>query len=55
MVVERLDVPCDPGSTLTLPISFCGIQVKGEYEWRRFVLYGRQDFTDYSIVVLSDE
>ncbi|MFS7961226.1 hypothetical protein Hanom_Chr08g00712481 [Helianthus anomalus] len=51
---EKLIVPCDSGSTSTLPIIFCGIQVKGEYGWRRFVLDGRQGFTDHSTVVPSD-
>ncbi|KAF5822430.1 hypothetical protein HanXRQr2_Chr01g0026401 [Helianthus annuus] len=41
------------GSTPTLPIIFCGIQVKGEYGWRRFVLDGRRGFTDYSTVMPS--
>ncbi|MFS7921401.1 hypothetical protein Hanom_Chr03g00236361 [Helianthus anomalus] len=41
VVRERLGVHCDPGSTPTLPIIFYGIQVKGEYGWHRFVLYGR--------------
>ncbi|MFS7949323.1 hypothetical protein Hanom_Chr06g00570191 [Helianthus anomalus] len=27
--------------------------MKGGYGWRRFVLYGRRGFTDYSIVVTS--
>ncbi|MFS7904613.1 hypothetical protein Hanom_Chr01g00038151 [Helianthus anomalus] len=51
---ERLGVSCNPSSTLTLPTILCGIQVKGKYEWRRFVLDGRRDFTDYSIGVPSD-
>ncbi|MFS8005388.1 hypothetical protein Hanom_Chr13g01236821 [Helianthus anomalus] len=50
---ERFGVTCDPGSTRTLPIIFCGIQVKGEYGWRRFVLDERRGFTDYSTVVPS--
>ncbi|KAF5791816.1 hypothetical protein HanXRQr2_Chr09g0399121 [Helianthus annuus] len=53
VVGEKLDVPCDPHSTPTLPIIFYDIQVKGEYRWRRFVLDGRRDFTDYSTVVPS--
>ncbi|MFS7984058.1 hypothetical protein Hanom_Chr11g00982041 [Helianthus anomalus] len=53
MVGERHGFPCDPGSTPTLPIIFCGIQVKGEYGWRRFILDGRRGFTDYSTVVPS--
>ncbi|MFS7946207.1 hypothetical protein Hanom_Chr06g00533291 [Helianthus anomalus] len=53
VVGERLGVPCDPGSTLTLPIIFCGIQVMGEYGWCRFVLDGSRGFTDYSTVVPS--
>ncbi|KAF5822984.1 hypothetical protein HanXRQr2_Chr01g0033321 [Helianthus annuus] len=40
-------------STLTLSIIFYGIQVKGKYGWRRFVLDGRRGFTDYSTVVPS--
>ncbi|MFS8031855.1 hypothetical protein Hanom_Chr17g01550831 [Helianthus anomalus] len=43
----------DSGSTITLPIIFCGIGVKGEYGWRRFVLDRRRSFTDYSTVVHS--
>ncbi|MFS7901751.1 hypothetical protein Hanom_Chr01g00003381 [Helianthus anomalus] len=39
---ERLGVSCDTGSTPTLPIIVCGIQVKGKYGWRRFVLDRRQ-------------
>ncbi|MFS7977231.1 hypothetical protein Hanom_Chr10g00901631 [Helianthus anomalus] len=62
VVREKLGVPCDPGPTHTLPIIFFGIQVKGEYGWRRFVLDGwrrfvldgRRGFTDYSIVVSLD-
>ncbi|KAJ0637566.1 hypothetical protein HanOQP8_Chr17g0675381 [Helianthus annuus] len=54
VVREKLGVPCDPGPTPTLPIIFFGIQVKGEYGWRRFVLDGRRGFTDYSIVVSLD-
>ncbi|MFS8031113.1 hypothetical protein Hanom_Chr17g01541941 [Helianthus anomalus] len=53
VVVKRLDIPCDLGSTLTLPIIFCGIQVKGEDGWRLFVLAGGEVFTDYSTVVSS--
>ncbi|MFS8003820.1 hypothetical protein Hanom_Chr13g01218361 [Helianthus anomalus] len=53
VVMERLGVHCNPGSTPTLPIIFCSIQVKGEYGWRWFVLDGRRGFTDYSIVVPS--
>ncbi|MFS7967702.1 hypothetical protein Hanom_Chr09g00788831 [Helianthus anomalus] len=41
-----VSVPCDPGSTPTLPIIFCGIEVKDEYGWRQFILDGRRDFTD---------
>ncbi|MFS7923152.1 hypothetical protein Hanom_Chr03g00257331 [Helianthus anomalus] len=37
VIGERLSVLCDPYLTLTLTIIFCGIQVKGEYGWRRFV------------------
>ncbi|MFS8026561.1 hypothetical protein Hanom_Chr16g01488151 [Helianthus anomalus] len=51
VVGEILGVPCDPGSTPTLPIIFYRIQVKGEYGWRQFVLDGRRGFTDYSIVM----
>ncbi|MFS8006486.1 hypothetical protein Hanom_Chr14g01249711 [Helianthus anomalus] len=51
VVGERLGVTCDPCLTPTLLIILCGIQVKGEYGWRRFVLDGRQGFTDYSTVV----
>ncbi|MFS7948583.1 hypothetical protein Hanom_Chr06g00561621 [Helianthus anomalus] len=47
MVGKRLGVPSDPGSTPTLAIIFCGIQVKGEYGWCRFVLDERRGFTDY--------
>ncbi|MFS8024976.1 hypothetical protein Hanom_Chr16g01469601 [Helianthus anomalus] len=38
-----------------LPLTniFCGIQVKDEYGWRRFVLDGRRGFTDYSTIVPS--
>ncbi|MFS7923681.1 hypothetical protein Hanom_Chr03g00263631 [Helianthus anomalus] len=54
VVREKLGVPCDPGPTQTLPIIFFGIQVKGEYGWRPFVLDGRRGFTDYSIVVSLD-
>ncbi|MFS7987011.1 hypothetical protein Hanom_Chr11g01016981 [Helianthus anomalus] len=69
MVGEKLSVSCDPALTPTLLIIFCGIQVKGKYGWRRFVLDGRLGFTDgwrrfvfngrrgfndYSTVVLSD-
>ncbi|KAJ0502198.1 hypothetical protein HanHA300_Chr11g0410071 [Helianthus annuus] len=53
VVVERLGVFCDPSSTSTLPIISRGIQLKGEYEWRRFVLGGRRGFTNYSTVVPS--
>ncbi|MFS7949688.1 hypothetical protein Hanom_Chr06g00574521 [Helianthus anomalus] len=41
VVEERLSVSCDSVSTHTLPIIFCGIQVKGEYGCRWFVLDGR--------------
>ncbi|MFS8030428.1 hypothetical protein Hanom_Chr17g01533891 [Helianthus anomalus] len=54
VVGERLGVPCDSGSTLTLSIIFCVIRVNGEYGWRRFVLDGRRGFTDYSTVMPSD-
>ncbi|MFS8022616.1 hypothetical protein Hanom_Chr16g01441611 [Helianthus anomalus] len=37
VVFCRLGVSYDT-STLTLSIIFCGIQVNGEYVWRRFVL-----------------
>ncbi|MFS7976892.1 hypothetical protein Hanom_Chr10g00897681 [Helianthus anomalus] len=50
-VGEKLGVHSDPGSIPTLPIIFCDIQVKGEYEWRRLVLDGRRGFNDYLIVV----
>ncbi|MFS7988158.1 hypothetical protein Hanom_Chr11g01031361 [Helianthus anomalus] len=53
VVVERLGVSCDQGSSPTIPIILCGIQMKGEYGWRRFVLDGRQGFTDYSTFVPS--
>ncbi|KAJ0535364.1 hypothetical protein HanIR_Chr09g0429871 [Helianthus annuus] len=43
-VGERFGVPCDPGSIATLLIILCGIQVKDEYGWRRFVLDGRRGF-----------
>ncbi|MFS7914390.1 hypothetical protein Hanom_Chr02g00152791 [Helianthus anomalus] len=32
-------------------IILCGIKVKGEYGWRRFVMDGRRGFTNYSTVV----
>ncbi|MFS8023307.1 hypothetical protein Hanom_Chr16g01449931 [Helianthus anomalus] len=51
IIGERRGVPCDSGSTLTLPIIFCGIKVKSECGWRRFVLDGMRGFTDYSIAV----
>ncbi|MFS7991325.1 hypothetical protein Hanom_Chr12g01069441 [Helianthus anomalus] len=54
VVEEKFGVSCDSDSTLTLSIIFYSIQVKGEYEWRRFVLDGRQGFTDYFIVMPSD-
>ncbi|MFS7921098.1 hypothetical protein Hanom_Chr03g00232711 [Helianthus anomalus] len=44
---------CDLGSTLVVPIIFCGIQVTVEYGWRRFVLVGRRVLFDYSNVVPS--
>ncbi|MFS7918335.1 hypothetical protein Hanom_Chr03g00199771 [Helianthus anomalus] len=53
MVGEKLNVSYDLDSIPTLSIIFCGIQVKGEYGWRRFVLDGRRGFTDYSNVVPS--
>ncbi|MFS8003169.1 hypothetical protein Hanom_Chr13g01210731 [Helianthus anomalus] len=53
VVGERFGVTCDLGSTPTLPIILCGIQVKSEYGWRRFVLDRRRSFIDYSIVVPS--
>ncbi|MFS7986893.1 hypothetical protein Hanom_Chr11g01015601 [Helianthus anomalus] len=55
VVGEKLGVSYDPGSTPTLPIIFCGIQAKGEYGWRWFVLDERRGFTDYSTVVPSGE
>ncbi|MFS7954955.1 hypothetical protein Hanom_Chr07g00636761 [Helianthus anomalus] len=51
--MNLLGVPYDPSSTPTLPIIFCGIQVKGEYGWCRFVFDGRRGFIDYSTVVSS--
>ncbi|MFS7931029.1 hypothetical protein Hanom_Chr04g00351171 [Helianthus anomalus] len=51
VIEERFGISCDLSSTPTLPITFCGIQVKGEYGWRRFVLDGRRAFTDYSTVI----
>ncbi|MFS7923536.1 hypothetical protein Hanom_Chr03g00261861 [Helianthus anomalus] len=45
-VGEKLGVPCDPAFTSTLHIIFRGIQVKGEYGWRWFVLDERRSFTD---------
>ncbi|MFS8017551.1 hypothetical protein Hanom_Chr15g01381741 [Helianthus anomalus] len=51
MVWKKFGVSCDPGSTLTLLIILCDIQVTGEQGWRRFVSDGRRDFTDYSTVV----
>ncbi|MFS7902405.1 hypothetical protein Hanom_Chr01g00010911 [Helianthus anomalus] len=54
LVEERLSVPWDPDSTLTLHIILCGIQVKGEYGWRWFVLDGRRAFTGYSTVMPSN-
>ncbi|MFS7901739.1 hypothetical protein Hanom_Chr01g00003261 [Helianthus anomalus] len=53
MVGKRFGVSYDSSSTLIHPIIFCGIQVKSEYGWRRFVLDGRRRFTDYSTVVSS--
>ncbi|MFS8020116.1 hypothetical protein Hanom_Chr15g01411771 [Helianthus anomalus] len=44
MVGKKLGVPCDPGSTPTLPIIFCSIQVKDEYMWRWFILDGKRSF-----------
>ncbi|MFS7964646.1 hypothetical protein Hanom_Chr08g00752791 [Helianthus anomalus] len=51
---QKLDILCDLGSTVTLPIIFCGIRVKGKYVWCQFVLDGRRGFTDYSTVVPLD-
>ncbi|MFS7901203.1 hypothetical protein Hanom_Chr00s178887g01831341 [Helianthus anomalus] len=53
VVREKFGVLYDTGSTLSLLIIFCCIQVNGEYGWRRFVLDGRRGFTDYSTVVFS--
>ncbi|MFS7990883.1 hypothetical protein Hanom_Chr11g01064161 [Helianthus anomalus] len=53
MVVKRLGVLCNPNSTPTLSIIFCGIQVKGEYGWRWFVLDRSRVFIDYYTVVPS--
>ncbi|MFS7993106.1 hypothetical protein Hanom_Chr12g01090171 [Helianthus anomalus] len=55
MIEEKLVISCDQGSTHILLIIFYGIQVKGEYRWRRFILDRRQDFTDYSTVVPSEQ
>ncbi|MFS8025359.1 hypothetical protein Hanom_Chr16g01474011 [Helianthus anomalus] len=54
MLGEKLSVFCDTGSTPTFLTIFCGIQVKDEYGWRRFVLDGRRHFTDYSTIVSSN-
>ncbi|MFS7990596.1 hypothetical protein Hanom_Chr11g01060671 [Helianthus anomalus] len=53
MVGERLGVSCNPNSTSTLSIIFCGIWVNGEYGWRWFVLDMSRCFIDYSIAVPS--
>ncbi|MFS7990535.1 hypothetical protein Hanom_Chr11g01059901 [Helianthus anomalus] len=53
MVEERLGIFCNPNSTPTLSIIFCGIRVKGEYGWRWFVLDMSRCFIDYSIAVHS--
>ncbi|KAJ0602459.1 hypothetical protein HanIR_Chr03g0139961 [Helianthus annuus] len=52
MVGERLSVPCELGSTPTLLIIFCGIQVMSEY-WAPVHLGWEARFTDYSTVVPS--
>ncbi|MFS7964486.1 hypothetical protein Hanom_Chr08g00750931 [Helianthus anomalus] len=54
VVEKRFGFSCNLRSILTFSIIFCGIQVKGEYVWRRFVLDGRRGFPDYSTVVPSD-
>ncbi|MFS7968698.1 hypothetical protein Hanom_Chr09g00800641 [Helianthus anomalus] len=46
VIEKRFGVSCYSDSNFTLLIILCGIQMKGEYGWRRFVLDGRRGFTN---------
>ncbi|MFS7935246.1 hypothetical protein Hanom_Chr05g00401221 [Helianthus anomalus] len=53
VVGERFGVICDSGSTFTLPVIYCSIQLKGKYRWCRFILDRRRGLTDYSTLMPS--